>query len=273
MKGENVIHMENPIKLTVFDWAGTTVDYGSCAPMEVFKRVFNEAGISLTRSEINGPMGMEKKAHIRSLLSLDTVSKQWEEKYTREWNEDDVEALYIKFEKKLHEVVAEYSKPIAGVVETVEKLRSMGIKIGSTTGYNDEMMKQVIPTAEKAGYKPDCVITPDVTGMGRPTPFMLYEAMRQLNVYPVKSVVKVGDTITDIYEGTNAGAWSIGILTGSNLLGLTEEEYNNIASDELARLKEETKKKYLDAGADMVIDNICELPEAIGKINRMMEGK
>lgn len=265
--------MNEKIKMVVFDWAGTTVDYGSCAPMEVFKRVFDEEGISLTRSEINGPMGMEKKAHIRSLLSLETASKQWSEKYNREWNEDDVENLYIKFEEKLHEVVAEYSKPITGVVETVEKLRSMEIKVGSTTGYNNEMMKQVIPAAEKAGYKPDCVITPDVTGIGRPTPFMLYEAMRQLNVYPVKSVVKVGDTITDIYEGTNAGAWSIGILTGSNLLGLTEEEYNEMSADVLAKLKEETKAKYLNAGADMVIDNICELPEVIEKINSMMEGK
>ena len=61
------------VKMVVFDWAGTTVDYGSSAPMEVFKMVFDEAGIFLTRSEINGPMGMEKKAHIRSLLSLETA--------------------------------------------------------------------------------------------------------------------------------------------------------------------------------------------------------
>ncbi len=263
----------NSIKMVVFDWAGTTVDYGSCAPMEVFKRVFDEAGINLSRAEINGPMGMEKKAHIRSLLSLETASNQWEEKYGRAWNEDDVEKLYETFETKLHEVVAEYSTPIEGVVETVKKLRSMNIKIGSTTGYNDEMMKQVIPAAKKAGYEPDCVITPDVTGVGRPTPFMLYEAMRQLDVYPVRTVVKVGDTITDIYEGKNAEAWSIGILKGSNLLGLTEEEYNAMAVDELKKLKNETKEKYLNAGADFVIDNITELPDAIKTINEMMEGK
>ena len=54
---------ENKIKMVVFDWAGTTVDYGSCAPAEVFAEIFEEAGIHLTREEINGPMGMEKKAH------------------------------------------------------------------------------------------------------------------------------------------------------------------------------------------------------------------
>lgn len=258
------------VELVVFDWAGTTVDYGSSAPMEVFKMVFDEAGIHLTRQEINGPMGMEKKAHIRSLLSLETAKEQWNKTYKREWTEADVEDLYIKFENKLREVVTEYSKPIDGVVKTVEQLRGAGIKIGSTTGYNNDIMTRVIPAAKKLGYEPDCVVTPDITGKGRPTPFMLYECMRVLDVYPIKSVVKVGDTITDIMEGKNAGAWSIGILKGSNLLGLTEDEYMAMSKQELDRLKAETTKKYKDAGADMVIEDITGLPEAIQKINAMM---
>ena len=71
----------NHIKMVVFDWAGTTVDYGSSAPMDVFKMVFDEMGIELSRDEINGPMGMEKKAHIKALLSLDNVAVQWKEHY------------------------------------------------------------------------------------------------------------------------------------------------------------------------------------------------
>lgn len=39
---------------------------------------------------------------------------------------------------------------------------------------------------------------------------------------------------------------------------------------ELDVLKDMTTKKYLEAGADMVIDNITELPMAIEKINQMM---
>lgn len=258
---------ENSIKLAVFDWAGTTVDYGSFAPNDVFGLVFEEADIHLTREEINGPMGMEKKAHIRALLSLDTASVQWKNTYGRDWNEDDVEHLYEKFEEKLYEVVKEYSIPIEGVVETVEALRKNEIKIGSTTGYNNIIMNQVIPAAESCGYRPDCVVTPDAAGVGRPAPFMLFECMRKLNVYPPKAVVKVGDTIADIHEGKNAGAWSIGILTGSNLLGLRKEEYGQMSAKELAVRKAEAAQKYLEAGADMVIDNIRELPAAIEKIN------
>ncbi len=262
----------NRIQLAVFDWAGTTVDYGSSAPMVVFEEIFRNAGIALTRAQINGPMGMEKKAHIRSLLSLASASEQWNAKYGRSWNEEDVTALYEQFEARLAQVVAEYSKPIDGVVETMEQLREMGIKIGSTTGYNAEMMKHVLPAASAAGYTPDCVITPDLTGLGRPTPFMLFACMREMNVYPVTSVVKVGDTIADILEGKNAGAWSIGILTGSNLLGLTQEEYDTMHPDELAQRKCETAEKYMEAGADMVIDSIRELPEAITALHMRMTG-
>ena len=109
------------IRLVVFDWAGTTVDYGSSAPVAVFERVFTEAGIALTREEINGPMGMDKKTHIRSLLSLDTAGSQWKEKYGRCWDEEDVERLYAAFEDELYRVAAEYSSPIAGTVEAVDE--------------------------------------------------------------------------------------------------------------------------------------------------------
>ena len=64
------MELNKKVKMVVFDWAGTTVDYGSSAPMVVFELVFKEAGINLTRNEIKGPMGMEKKSHLRTLLNL-----------------------------------------------------------------------------------------------------------------------------------------------------------------------------------------------------------
>lgn len=224
----------NKIELVVFDWAGTTVDYGSSAPSEVFDRVFSAAGLHLTKEEINRPMGLEKKAHIRELLSCESGRNQWQGQYGRPWYEEDVDALYRKFEDPLHQVVAERSDPMEGVVDTVAALRKAGLKIGSTTGYNDWMMQEVLPRAAAGGYTPDYVVTPDATGIGRPSPFMLFECMRRMNVYPPCHVVKVGDTTVDMREGKNAGAFSIGILTGSNLLGLTPEEYAAMPAEELA---------------------------------------
>ncbi|MBS6398091.1 MAG: phosphonoacetaldehyde hydrolase [Clostridiales bacterium] len=267
------MNFKNKIQMVVFDWAGTTVDYASSAPSTVFDRVFESVGIKLTKEEINGPMGMEKKAHIRALLSCESGNRQWLEIRKRPWTEEDVDALYRKFEEMLYSIVAEYSEPIPGVVETVDGLRKQGLKIGSTTGYTSQMMEQVIPKAKAMGYEADCVVTPDVTEASRPTPFMLFECMRQMNVYPPCTVVKAGDTVVDMQEGKNAGAWSVGILTGSNLLGLSKEEYEEMSAEELEKRKEAAAESYRQAGADMVIDSIRDLPAAIEKINCCLAGK
>lgn len=266
-KGIEWMDKRATIELAVFDWAGTTTDYGSQAPIQVFDQTFSKKGLSFTREEINAPMGMEKRAHIRAMLSTERGTKRWEDAYGRMWNEEDVEELYQSFEQTLSEVVAEHSQLIPGVAESIAQLRKMGIKIGSTTGYTSEMMQYVLPVAKEGGYDPDCVITPDMTGHSRPSPFMVYECMRRMNVYPASRVVKVGDTVMDILEGKNAGAWTIGILVGSNLIGLSEQEYCNTSKDELEQLKKSASKRYADAGADLVIDSIKELPEAICTLN------
>ena len=256
----------NKIQLVVFDWAGTMVDYASSAPADTFQKVFQDMNIHLTREEINGPMGTEKKHHIRTLLSMPEVNDQWISLHKRPWTEEDINDIFEVFEKTLYETVASYSDPLEGVVETMNALKKEGIHIGSTTGYLANIMTRVIPAAKAKGVDPECVVTPDVTGGGRPAPFMIFECMRHFNVYPPAAVVKVGDTIVDMQEGKNAGAWSVGVLKGSNLLGLSEKEYEAMDLSELKKRKEDTRQKFLSAGADLVIDTMKELPAAIRQI-------
>ena len=146
-------------------------------------------------------------------------------------------------------------------------LREQGIKIGSTTGYTAKMMEIVRPGAEAKGYRVDNLVTPNEVPAGRPAPYMIYKNMIDLAIPSVDQVVKVGDTIADIKEGVNAKVWSVGIVTGSNEMGLTEEEYNHRSSDELIELKREVRERMLNAGAHFVLDNITELPSCIEKIN------
>ena len=52
-------------------------------------------------------------------------------------------------------------------------------------------------------------------------------------------VIKVGDTTNDILEGINAGCYkSIGVLSGA-----------------------ETKEELIEAGADLILDNVIQLIE------------
>ena len=144
----------------IFDWAGTTVDYGCFAPVKAFIEAFEHYGITPTLEEVRKPMGMLKIDHVRTMLSMDRISQLWEEKQGRKWTEDDVRKVYELSESKILEIVHNYAQPKPYVVETVKKLREMGLKIGSTTGYTDEMMALVVPEAARMGYSPDCWFSP-----------------------------------------------------------------------------------------------------------------
>lgn len=255
------------ISCVIMDWAGTAVDFGCFAPLNAFLKVFSEEkGIDITYRQAREPMGLLKIDHIKAILSMPEVREKFRARYGRDWNMDDVDEMYRSFEKHLFASLRDFTTPIPGVLETMERLRAAGIKIGSTTGYTQAMMDVVRPDAAAKGYVVDNLVTPDHLPAGRPAPYMIYRNMIDLAIPSVDNVVKVGDTIADIKEGLNAKVCSIGIVTGSNEMGLTEEEYNHYPADKLAELKREVRQRMLDAGADFVLDNITELPDCIEKI-------
>ena len=132
------------------------------------------------------------------------------------------------------------------------------------------MMEVVRPAAAAKGYRVDNLVTPDGLPAGRPAPYMIYRNMIDLAIDSTDCVVKVGDTIADIREGVNAKVWSVGVVTGSNELGLDEAEYATMPAAELAERKAAVRRKTIAAGADFVLDNITELPACIEGINARM---
>ncbi len=248
----------------IFDWAGTTVDYGSFAPVQAFVEAFEAFGITPTLEEVRKPMGMLKIDHIRTMLSMDRIHDLWKEKQGRDWTEDDVRNVYDIFEKKIMEILNRFAEPKPYVVETIQKLRDMGLKIGSTTGYTDEMMAVVVPGAKAKGYEPDCWFSPDAVGnCGRPYPYMIFKNMETLKLQDVSKVMKVGDTVSDIKEGKNAGMVAVGIIEGSSVLGLTQAEYEGLSKEEKEAVCRKAAETYFKAGADYVVQDIRGVLELI----------
>ena len=133
------------------------------------------------------------------------------------------------------------------------------------------MMDVVLPAATAKGYAVDNCVTPDGLPAGRPAPYMIYKNMADLAIPSVDCVLKYGDTIADIKEGINAKAWTVGVVLGSNELGLTQEEVSSLPADELEARKADVCRRMLAAGAHYVVDTIAELPAVIAEINRKLE--
>ena len=252
------------IQAVIFDWAGTTVDYGCFAPVQAFREAFAAHGVEVTMEETRKPMGLLKRDHIRTMLSMDRIAQAWEQVHGRPAAEADVEAVYAQFEPKLMSILSQFSSPKPYVLEAVEALRGMEVRIGSTTGYTDPMMAVVAAEAARQGYAPDFWISPDgVGGRGRPCPYMIFENMKALGADSVSSVLKVGDTVSDIQEGRSAGVWSAGVIEGSSVLALSQSEYEALSPQERRDACRRAEHTFRAAGAHFVLQNLSQLPALV----------
>jgi phosphonoacetaldehyde hydrolase len=63
------------VAAVVFDFAGTIVDYGSCAPLAAFLDVFAAFGCPVSPSVARAPMGSNKRDHIVYLIIEPSVAR------------------------------------------------------------------------------------------------------------------------------------------------------------------------------------------------------
>jgi phosphonoacetaldehyde hydrolase len=261
------------VRAVIFDWAGTTVDFGSLAPLRTLERAFTEAGVAITESEARRDMGIAKRDHIAALLRMPRIGAAWREKYGYAPAEKDRDALYERFIPLQIACLKDYSQVIRGVPEITQDLRARGIKIGSTTGYTRSMLDVLTAQAEANGYRPDCSLSPEDVGAGRPHPFMIYAAAVKMQVYPLAAIVKIGDTEADIYEGLNAGAWSVGVAASGNGVGLSEEKFLALSQEERASRMRNAKQDLQAAGAHYVVETLAELNAVLDDVDARLSGK
>jgi phosphonoacetaldehyde hydrolase len=262
------------VEAVIFDWAGTVVDYGSLAPMGAFVETFAEFGVTISIDEARGPMGMAKRPHIAAIMALPRVAQAWTKRHGHAPTEADIDAIYAAFVPKNIAVAARYATLIPGVAEVVAELRSREVKIGSTTGYTREIMAEILPVAAAQGFKPDSLVCTGDTPDGRPTPYMLYKTLLDLEVWPAWSVIKVDDTEVGIAEGLSGGAWTVGVSVSGNCFGMSHEDAAALAPADFHERRKAAAKRLEAAGAHYVIDSVADLIPVVLKIEaRLAQGE
>jgi phosphonoacetaldehyde hydrolase len=262
------------VKAIVLDWAGTAVDYGSIGPAAVFVDVFAKFGVEVSVADVRQFMGVAKKDHIRNICGLPPVTEQWQMQNGRAPDENDVDRIYAETEPMMVDTVTRHADLIPGLLETIEALREQGVKIGSSTGYTAPMMEALVPAARERGYAPDAVVCASDVPAGRPYPWMCYLNAIRLQVYPLEAVVKIGDTISDIEAGLNAGMWTIGLTQSGNELGLSEQEVSKLTAREIKAKTDLIANRYREAGAHYVAAGTWEVLPVIENINaRLARGE
>ncbi len=258
----------------IFDWAGTVVDHGSRAPVATLQEVFEGEGLPITVEEARLSMGIAKRSHIASILALPRVSSAWQDLHGAVPVEADIDRLYAAFIPRQLACLERHSDVITGVPAVVELLRARRLKIGSTTGYTRPMLEFLLVLAKAQGFFPDCAVCPgDVPGGGRPAPWMCYLNAIRLQVSPMWTMVKIGDTPSDMAEGRNAGMWTIGITRTGNEVGMTASEWEATLAPQRSGALARAAIRLQEAGAHYLAESVADCPGLLDEIDARLAAR
>lgn len=206
------------VKCFVFDMAGTIInDDGNIVRTTLMESMMS-CNFIVKSDDIDAVMGMPKKQAIGSLLNM------------------HVEPIHKDFIKRMIKHYESHASLIDGVLDAIDFIHHNGVRVALDTGFPREIADVIIKKLN-IGSRIDILVTPDdVGGVGRPHAKMINKISDELQVFP-HEIIKVGDTVSDIEEGLNAGCLhSVGVTTGT------------CSPNQLA-----------DAGATMVVSSIWEL--------------
>ena len=196
-------------QLIVFDLAGTTVNDNKDVP-RILQSIFKKIHIRISIQEACEVMGIPKPVAIRMLLER--------HKYPY-ISELLVMEMHAHFVLKMSRFYKEHRsvKEMPGASDVFKIFKQQGLKIAVDTGFDRTI---VVPLLERMGWEKkgliDVSVTSDEVAQGRPYPDMIFRAMELTGVKDVESVAKVGDTMSDLQQGTAAGCgWVIGVTTGA----------------------------------------------------------
>lgn len=267
------VNLAHHFDLVIFDWAGTTVDFGCRAPVDALLEAFRQHGVALTEPQVRRDMGKAKADHVRALLGEPEVAAAWTAANGAPASAADCDALVRELGPLMRERAGRTATLIDGMVETAAALRAAGLRIASSTGYTREMMAPVLERAAAQGYAPEHLVCSGETPQGRPSPLMIYKACAELGVWPLSRVVKVDDSEAGVAEGDAAGCLSVGVAASGNGVGLAAPVLEGLpAVERRARIDAAARALYA-AGADIVIDTVADLVPAIERHLRIGRGR
>ncbi|MCB1777767.1 MAG: phosphonoacetaldehyde hydrolase [Candidatus Competibacteraceae bacterium] len=259
-----------PIQAVILDWAGTTVDFGSLAPVAAFIRLFAAQNIDLSLDEARGPMGTEKREHIRRLCALPRVAAAWREQHGALPDETTIDRLYEEFVPIQVDAIRDSAQLVPRCREVVTALRARGIRIGANTGYSREMLDALAAAADKQGYRPESSVCATEVPRGRPFPHMSLQNAIELEVENVQACIKVDDTTPGIEEGLNAGMWTIAVAVSGNEVGLSQPDWEILSPSAQQQRRHAAYSRLRASGAHYVIDSIADLLPYVELIERRL---
>jgi len=203
--------MTSPLELVVFDMAGTTVHDAGEPVHRSLQEALADARVNVSRAAVNSVMGIPKPDAIRALLTHAGLTSRLTE----------IPAIHQHFVAKMvaHYTTSPDVREITGATALFRRLRSWGIRVALDTGFSRDITQTIIDRLGWMGPEAviDAAISSDEVERGRPQPDMILALMKRFAITDPRHVAKIGDTPSDLEEGTRAGCrLVIGVTEGSH---------------------------------------------------------
>ena len=198
------------LDLAVFDIAGTLIqDTGFV--FTAFRAALQGAGGAITPEQLQQWRDASKREVLQAQLAQH--SGESAEAVTARLQRSE-EAFRASLQASLAQSGV---RLIEGVENTFAWLRARKIKIALNTGFDRAVLEALIHATGWSENMIDAAVCSDDVAHGRPAPYMIFRAMEATNVYDVRRVIAIGDTVNDLLSGFNAGVRGvIGVLSGSH---------------------------------------------------------
>jgi phosphonatase-like hydrolase len=195
------------LKLAVLDMAGTTINDGGLVQQAAINAMSNILNLTISKADADKVMGIPKGTAFQTLCSISGAPS----------DQEIISKLVSYFNNELMELYSNKNN-ISLMPHTQElflAMRRKNTKIYLNTGFERSIATVIVNTLNLDNLI-DGYIASDEVEMGRPHPHMIHKAMELSKVNYSHQVMKIGDTVSDLYEGFSAGcAYNIAVLTGA----------------------------------------------------------
>ena len=195
-------------RLAVFDIAGTTVEDPDGVGGSL-KAALTADEVPWKAETVNSVMGIPKPLAIRYLLESAGLRA----------TEGRINSIHMDFQARMiHYYANDPSvKEVDGARDVLQQLRGMGIAVALDTGFDRAIVDVLLKRLGWDDAVIDSSVTSDEVAQGRPFPDMIYKLMNEFGVEHASQVIKVGDTPSDMIEGTAAGCGMVvGVTSGTH---------------------------------------------------------
>ena len=183
----------------LFDLDGTLIDSVG-AYLEVARLAARAHGLEVTEAQVR--------------FALATGSNFWKGVVPadRRDGESVIKDMSAHAGREWPHVLREHGKVFAGVAQTLDALKRMGIRLGIVSGARPEVLELLRQDGVLDRF--DSVVLGADVSTRKPDPEGILKCLRNLGVAP-EAAVYVGDTPVDIQASRAAGARAVGVLTGA----------------------------------------------------------